>query len=89
VACPIDGTKHGRRVGVECKRFAAPTLTPSMRIALDDLKLVRFVVYSGDCRHPRAERALAVLLGEMVGEWGRSGRHFQEWEALGVARLAA
>ena len=27
------------RIGVECKRADAPTLTPSMRIALRDLKL--------------------------------------------------
>ncbi|MGH9676213.1 MAG: ATP-binding protein, partial [Candidatus Acidiferrum sp.] len=29
--------KHGRRIGVECKRKDAPTLTSSMRIALHDL----------------------------------------------------
>jgi hypothetical protein len=36
--------KHGRRIGVECKRLDAPTLTPSMRIAIEDLKLDRLVV---------------------------------------------
>src|SRR5882724_6753905 len=41
--------KHGRRIGVECKRSDAPTLTPSMRIALADLKLdALVVVYPGD-----------------------------------------
>ncbi|OIO90776.1 MAG: hypothetical protein AUK02_00665, partial [Anaerolineae bacterium CG2_30_58_95] len=31
--------KNGRRIGVECKRMDAPRLTPSMRIALQDLQL--------------------------------------------------
>ena len=31
--------KGGRRFGVEIKRMDAPTLTPSMRIALADLQL--------------------------------------------------
>jgi hypothetical protein len=40
--------KHGRRVGVEFKLSDAPRLTPSMRIALTDLKLDRLlVVYPG------------------------------------------
>jgi predicted AAA+ superfamily ATPase len=38
----------GKRIGVECKRADAPTLTASMRAALADLKLDRlFVVYPG------------------------------------------
>jgi uncharacterized protein len=36
--------KHGRRVGIECKRLDAPTMTPSMRIALEELKLDRLFV---------------------------------------------
>lgn len=36
--------KHGRRVGVEFKRADAPTLTPSMRIALEDLRLDRLIL---------------------------------------------
>jgi hypothetical protein len=41
--------KYGRRVGVEIKRADAPALTPSMRIALSDLRLDRLVVvYPGD-----------------------------------------
>ena len=36
--------KHGRRVGVEFKRADAPKLTPSMRIALDDLHLDQLIV---------------------------------------------
>ena len=30
--------KRGGRIGIECKRADAPVLTPSMRIALADLK---------------------------------------------------
>lgn len=41
--------KHGRRVGVEFKLADAPRLTPSMRIAMADLKLDRLiVVYPGN-----------------------------------------
>jgi predicted AAA+ superfamily ATPase len=41
--------KHGRRVGVEFKLADAPKLTPSMRIAVTDLKLDRLlVVYPGN-----------------------------------------
>ncbi len=41
--------KNGRRIGIECKRADAPTLTPSMRIALADLKLDQlYVLYPGD-----------------------------------------
>jgi predicted AAA+ superfamily ATPase len=36
--------KHGRRVGVEFKRADAPALTPSMRIAMQDLRLDRLLV---------------------------------------------
>ena len=43
-----DLTVHGRRIGVECKRRDAPNLTPSMRIALSDLKLDRLIV---TCAH--------------------------------------
>lgn len=40
--------KGGRRLGVEIKRADAPMLTPSMRIALEDLKLAQLtVVYPG------------------------------------------
>lgn len=40
--------KGGRRFGVEIKRMDAPTLTPSMRIALADLHLEHLtVVYPG------------------------------------------
>ena len=62
--------KDGQRIGVECKRVDAPRLTPSMRSALDALKLDRlFVVYPGVLRFPLAERVEAVPLREL-GDWG-------------------
>jgi uncharacterized protein len=40
--------RGGRRIGIECKRSEAPTVTPSMRIAIQDLKLEELhVVYPG------------------------------------------
>jgi predicted AAA+ superfamily ATPase len=55
--------KHGRLYGVECKRVDAPKLTPSMRIALTDLKLERLaVVYPGPQRYKIAPHIEAVPL---------------------------
>jgi uncharacterized protein len=48
--------KDGRRIGIECKRADAPTLTPSMRIAMADLKLDRlYVLYPGLKAYPLAK----------------------------------
>lgn len=59
--------KRGRRIGVECKRTDAPTLTPSMRVALADLKLDKlFVLYPGDRRYPLAPRVEVVPLPEFI-----------------------
>ena len=59
--------KDGRMLGVECKRVDAPRLTPSMRIALDDLKLERIaVVYPGAKRFPLAEQVEVVPLDALV-----------------------
>ena len=44
--------KGGRMYGVEIKRQDAPTMTPSIRIALEDLKLERIaVIYPGQKRY--------------------------------------
>ena len=60
-------SKHGRRVGVECKRTDAPVLTPSMRIALSDLKLDRLIaVHPGDRHYPLSERVEAIPLTKLV-----------------------
>lgn len=59
--------KRGRRIGVECKRADAPTLTPSMRIAMADLKLDELlVVYPGDKRYSLAAKIGAVPLAHLV-----------------------
>jgi predicted AAA+ superfamily ATPase len=59
--------KGGRMYGVECKRVDAPALTPSIRIALADLKLERVaVVYPGPRRYPITDRVEAVPLAAVV-----------------------
>ena len=63
--------KNGRRVGVEFKRSDAPQLTPSMRIALQDLELdALYVVYPGDRRYTLAQRVEAVPLSALVPRVG-------------------
>jgi predicted AAA+ superfamily ATPase len=60
--------KGGRRIGIECKRADGPRLTPSMRIALEDLKLDQLlVVYPGERRYPLGSRMEAMPLAELVG----------------------
>ena len=59
--------KNGRRIGVECKRSDAPTLTPSMRISLHDLKLDHlYVLYPGDRPYPLAKNVDVVPLADFV-----------------------
>lgn len=59
--------KDGRMLGLECKRVDAPHLTPSMRIALEDLKLERLaVVYPGPLRYALADRVEAVPLTQVT-----------------------
>lgn len=59
--------KDGRRVGVEFKRSDAPKLTPSMRIALEDLNLdVLYVVYPGPHRYPLTHQVEAVPLTALL-----------------------
>jgi predicted AAA+ superfamily ATPase len=59
--------KDGRRLGVEAKRVDAPTLTPSMRIALHDLRLDALVVlYPGTTSYPIADRVRAIPLAALA-----------------------
>lgn len=59
--------KSGRRLGVEIKRADAPVLTPSMRIAMRDLRLDRLaVVYPGDRRYEIASGVHAVPLADLA-----------------------
>ena len=59
--------KDGRRTGVECKRVDAPRLTPSMRIALEDLALDHLVViYPGARAYPLSERVTVLPLAHLA-----------------------
>jgi predicted AAA+ superfamily ATPase len=59
--------KDGRRIGVECKRADAPVLTPSMRLALTDLKLDRLcVLYPGDKTYSLAKKVEVIPLAKFV-----------------------
>ncbi|MBU1043511.1 MAG: ATP-binding protein [Candidatus Omnitrophica bacterium] len=60
--------KGGRMYGVEIKRADAPTMTPSMRIALDDLKLERIVViYPGKKRYSIHKQINVVPFDDIFG----------------------
>lgn len=60
--------KNGKRIGVECKRSDSPSLTPSMRIAVADLRLDRLhVVYPGDRRYALAKNIDVMPLGDLAG----------------------
>jgi predicted AAA+ superfamily ATPase len=68
----------GRRYGVEVKFQDAPRLTPSMRIALSDLRLQRLtVLYPGDLRYEIDRRVTVVPLAELAtdAEVITRGRH--------------
>lgn len=58
--------KNGRRYGVEMKFQDAPRLTPSMRIALEDLRLDHLtVLYPGSRAYALAERVRVVPLAAL------------------------
>lgn len=59
--------KNGRHLGVEAKRTDAPTLTPSMRIALEDLKLEQLVVlYPGPREYSLSEHVRVLPLARVA-----------------------
>ena len=59
--------KRGRRIGVECKRMDAPRLTPSMRIALADMRIDRLLVaYPGPTRYKLTRNVEVVPLSQLV-----------------------
>jgi hypothetical protein len=59
--------KDGRKVGVEVKRMDAPTLTRSMRAALEDLGLDHLaVVYPGAQAYPLGPRVTVVPLADLA-----------------------
>ena len=58
-----------KRWGFEVKRTSAPTITPSMRTALSDLKLQRlFVVHAGDHSFDMTKKIRAVALSHLLDE---------------------
>jgi uncharacterized protein len=60
--------KGGRMYGVEIKRADAPTMTPSIRNALEDLKLKRIVViYPGSRRYSIHKQVDVVPFDEILG----------------------
>lgn len=59
--------KDGKRIGIECKRAHAPQLKPSMRIALQDLKLDHLhVYYPGNQSYEFADRVTVKPLISLV-----------------------
>jgi uncharacterized protein len=59
--------RGNQRIGVEFKRTDSPTVTRSMRTAIDDLKLdALYVVHAGDLRFPLADGIEAVPLWALV-----------------------
>ncbi|MDD5434252.1 MAG: ATP-binding protein [Nitrospira sp.] len=61
-------TKDGRMYGVECKRADAPAMTPSIRIALEDLKLERIaVIYPGEKRYSLHKKVEVVPFETITG----------------------
>jgi len=58
-----------KRWGFEVKRTAAPTITPSMRTALTDLKLQRlFVVHAGEHSFDMTKKIRAIALPHLLDE---------------------
>ena len=67
--------RRGALYGVECKRADAPRMTPSIRIALEDLGLERVVVlYPGSKRYALDERVDVVPIAALA----EPGRLFDE-----------
>ena len=56
-------------IGFEAKRSNAPTLTKSMRVALDDLRLKHlFIVYPGSERFPLHEKVTAIPMSALSAD---------------------
>jgi hypothetical protein len=68
--------KNGKRLGIEIKRTDAPSITPSMRIAIKDLRLDRVVIlYPGTIRFPLSETVAVVPLRGWRGKKELDGRN--------------
>jgi len=59
--------KDGQKMGIELKRMDAPRITPSMRIAIDDLKLDSLaVIYPGDRRYLLSDNITVIPLNSII-----------------------
>ena len=59
--------RGGLRLGFEVKRTVAPALTPSMRSALQDLKLKSLtVIHAGDQTFPLSQHIQAVAFRDVL-----------------------
>ncbi len=63
--------KHGRRLGIEVKRADAPKVTPSMRIAIEDLGLDRLVVLYPGTRGYALDETISVHPAVSVADGSR------------------
>jgi hypothetical protein len=60
--------KGGRMFGVEVKRADAPIMTPSLRIALEDLSLERIaVIYPGEKRYELHKKISVIPFSKISG----------------------
>ena len=60
--------KDNKRIGMECKRMDAPSLTKSMRIAMQDLELDELIViYPGNQEYPLDKNIKVVPLTKILG----------------------
>jgi len=58
-----------KRIGFEIKFTSSPKITPSMKIALDDLKLSQlFVIHAGDKSYPMDSKIYAIASRNLVNE---------------------
>jgi hypothetical protein len=58
---------RNRRIGIEIKRADAPTITPSMQHALNDLRLdALYVVYPGETRYALSGEIEVLSLQECI-----------------------
>lgn len=63
--------RDGRRLGFEVKSSDAPTSTPSMRSAIETLRLDRLrVIYPGDRSYDLDDRIRVVAMGDLAAELG-------------------
>ena len=82
--------KRGKRIGVEVKRQDAPRLTPSMRSALEDLRLDHLVViYPGTRTFDLAPKVRAVPLRAVADVGPRTSLSIRSQGAPGRAKTAS